>query len=205
LSTEPYSYDYYWKKLPTGLIPATANSYTDLQVGGAESPVASGYFWYQHNGPLTLGNASIPTMTLTNRRVILFVDGDLTIQAKIKVSKGTGAFYAIVSGDIVVDPAVGHTPIAGYTETDADIEGLFYAEGEFSSGTTDTTPGDYSDDNDLQLHIRGSVAAGGFNLQRVLANNSNTPAEVFEFAPDMVVGWPPYLTTKSTSWREVQP
>ncbi|MFZ5366180.1 MAG: hypothetical protein ACOZBZ_02705, partial [Patescibacteria group bacterium] len=55
-------------------------------------------------------------------------------------------------------------------------------------------------------------AKGGFALQRDLKNdpeatiqNSNTPAELFIFRPDLVLNAPRQLWSSKMSWLEVAP
>ncbi|KKQ93297.1 MAG: hypothetical protein UT19_C0014G0001, partial [Candidatus Woesebacteria bacterium GW2011_GWB1_39_10b] len=70
-------------------------------------------------------------------------------------------------------------------------------------------------DNDPQLFVRGSLAGLGMNpnpgdtdgvvFQRKLSDNTNKPGEIIEFAPDLVLSWPPYLSGKNITWREVVP
>jgi len=45
----------------------------------------------------------------------------------------------------------------------------------------------------------------GVVFQRKLSDNTNKPGEIIEFAPDLVLSWPPYLSGKNITWREVVP
>lgn len=57
-----------------------------------------------------------------------------------------------------------------------------------------------------QLYVRGSLAGmGGINLQRVLTDNTTTPAELFEYAPDQALLLPSVFGSKQTWWQEVAP
>ena len=89
-----------------------------------------------------------------------------------------------LKGDILVDPSVDN------------IEGIFLAESEFRTGVASS-----------QLRVRGSVVAyEGISLQRDLgASNSNTPAEVFEYAPDIIATFPQVFTQRRIRWKEVAP
>lgn len=147
-----------------------------------------GYRWAKHSGDVSVNT----DINIGSNKVVLFVDGDLLINGKINV--GTGFFMAIVSENIEVDPAVG-----GAADSDPDIEGLYFTDGTFKSGN------DPVDGEDEQLHVRGTVAVGGFDLQRNLADNSLTPAEYFEFAPDQTLQVPAALSKKMILWREVAP
>jgi len=81
------------------------------------------------------------------------------------------------------------------------LQGIFIADGVFNTGTGGTK-------TDSQLWIRGTVAGyGGVNLQRDLGNtnNSTTPAEFFEYAPDLELLFPVDLASQVTNWREIAP
>lgn len=162
----------------------------------------NGYYWYVYDGtanegiPLTI---TTPSAVLGPRKVILIVKGaNLSIKGNIKLTKGSGFFLAVAGkntagnyGDIIVDPGVG----GGGS---ANLEGIYVADGTFSSGTGGTS----------QLWVRGTVAAyKGINLQRDLgsATNTTTPAEYFEYAPDQELLFPVDLAYSLTTWREVAP
>ena len=162
----------------------------------------NGYYWYVYDGtanggiPLTI---TTPSAVLGPRKVILIVKGaNLSIKGNIKLTKGSGFFLAVAGentagsyGDIIVDPGVG----GGGS---ANLEGIYVADGTFSSGTGGTS----------QLWVRGTVAAyEGINLQRDLgsATNTTTPAEYFEYAPDQELLFPVDLAYSLTTWREVAP
>jgi len=161
----------------------------------------NGYYWYVYDGsamggiPLTISSAA----NLGARKIILIVKGaNLSIKGNIKLTKGSGFFLAVAGentagsyGNIIVDPGVG----GGGS---ANLEGIYVADGTFSSGTGGTS----------QLWVRGTVAAyGGMNLQRDLgsATNTTTPAEYFEYAPDQELLFPVDLAYSLTTWREVAP
>jgi len=158
---------------------------------------ARGYVWYHFDGSalgdLTINsNVNLPS----DRKVILLVEGaDLHIQGQININLGQGFFMAIVGkdsggsrGNIIVDPSVSHP-------NQPELEGIFLTEGQFQTGA-----------GTEQLHIRGMVAAyDGIVLQRDLTDNSETPAELFEYAPDMVLTFPRDLTSAAIRWKEVAP
>ena len=96
-------------------------------------------------------------------------------------------------GNIYISPSLGGaTPV---------LEGIYLAEGVIYTGTNGA-------DLDSQLVIRGSLAGlSGISLQRDLADDSTTPAELFEYAPDqmMILLNTPALSSKKMSWKEVAP
>lgn len=189
-----YDYAFFEKLTPDGAFqtPITESEVTggDL-ISGFQS---GGYIWRYRNGNLTING----TTNLGIRKVILLVDGNLTINGRITLDDGTGFFATFVSGNIAVDPTVSHP-------NQPAIEGVFMADGTISTGTRITS----SDD---RLYIRGMLAAwGGINLQRDLdptkasgANNTSA-AEFIEYAPDLVFSFPRELARRGIVWREIAP
>lgn len=155
-------------------------------VSGYES---KGYIWRYRNGDLTING----TANLNDRKVILVVNGKLTLKGRITVDDGRGFFMAIGKGDISVDAGVSHP-------NQPALEGLFVTDGTFSSGTK-------SPQKDDQLYLRGSVAAwGGVALQRDLGSDNDTkPGEFIEYAPDLLFTFPRDLARQGMNWREVAP
>jgi hypothetical protein len=77
----------------------------------------------------------------------------------------------------------------------------------YNYARTDTEiANDYGTVFSNQLYVRGSVVGmGEVNLERVLTDNSTTPAEFFEYAPDQALLLPSVFTSKKTWWQEVSP
>ncbi|KKS89135.1 MAG: hypothetical protein UV64_C0011G0013, partial [Parcubacteria group bacterium GW2011_GWC1_43_11b] len=172
-------------RIPAAAAPEeiTSSSVNGLTFENGGTPYG-GYYWYKYVGssstftidpPLDLGGNPIPAQ-LGDRRVVLFVkDADLVINSKIFATPGLGGIYVIVF-----------------------------------TGSDGVAP-----DNDPQLFVRGSLAGLGMNpnpgdsdgvvFQRKLSDNTNKPGEIIEFAPDLVLSWPPYLSGKNITWREVVP
>lgn len=157
-----------------------------------------GYVWFKRQGDLTITG----TANLQDRKVVLLVDGDLYLGrppaqsgSSIRVRDGTGFFMAIVSGDIIISPKAEIDPL----NPQPVFEGIFLAEGQVKTGTEGPAL-------DGQLWIRGSVAAyGGVVLERDLTNNSLTPAEFFEYGPDLLFTFPRDLTSSRYKWKEIAP
>ncbi len=150
-------------------------------------PSFQGYKWAMRMGDLTITTNDID---IGNNKVVLFVNGNLTIEREITV--GQGFFMAVVSGNIRVNPSVG-----GTADGVPEMEGIYFTGGQFISG--------HEPLGDLQLHVRGVVVAGSFSLGRNLPDNSQTPAELFEFGPDQMLQLPVTLSKKEVIWREVAP
>lgn len=176
-----YDYTYFESLIPDEADLLIKDPQTSINTSGGDY---DGYEWYSTTDPLTLGN-----INFGDRKVIVFVDGDLTINGPLTLNNGTGFLMIIASGNISVDPSVTGSP---------SIEGLFVADGNFSTGNGGTN----------QFHLRGSVATiyGSINLApgRDLADDSS-PAELFEYAPDLMLLFPDKLATKETRWNEVAP
>ncbi len=193
---DDYSYDYFVSKVPdvyfgAGTDPgATVNS--QLASGGYLD--ANGYRWYRHNGPLTIQSAQ----AIGPSKVILFVDGSVTIENTINFTDGQGLFMLIASGDITVADSVGG-PIASYNKTTPELEGIYYSDGTFATSSL----GEFSDA--VALHVRGSVFADEVSLDRSLTDNSTVPGEYFEYAPDMLLQYPRELRVRRIRWREIAP
>jgi len=163
--------------------------------GGAPS---RGFVWYHFDGD-ALGDltvASSVNMPGDRKVVVLVENADLYIEDVINVVDGEGFMMFIVGkdgsgnkGNIYIDENVSH-PVK------VEVEGVFLAEGQFRTGA-----------GSEQLHIRGMVAAyDGVVLERDLeGDNIDTPAEIFEFAPDFILAFPRDLTYKRLRWKEVAP
>ena len=161
-TTRPFDYNYF-----EGLIPS------DYTSGFIDSDF---YEWYM------LGPTTLTTTNYNNRKVVMFVDGDLTINGNLNVTDGQGFLGIFVSGDIIIDPAV------------TQLEGVYLTDGNFSTGAGTTA-----------LNTRGSIVSyGTMNLERSLLDNSD-PAEIFTFAPDQLLLFPEKLMFTRNSWTEVAP
>ncbi len=200
--TEPFSYEYFEKKIPIGVeLKNPGNQFEQEDVDDCEE--FEGYCWFKYDGSdsgvdLTTSGRVIDAK---KKKVVLFVkNSDFEIKSLLKVTRGLGGFYVIVEGDQDNGPAIRIDPLIGdnILDSNPDIEGIFFTERTFSTGTQ-------GNGGDNQLYIRGSVFAKKFQLQRDLARNFTTPAEVFEFAPDLILNWPIFLSPKNIIWREVTP
>lgn len=171
-----------------------------------------GYLICYYNGQYNPGSGALGNLTLTGnllttagQRIILFVENaSVTFAGTIKPQTGTrgrSSFLVISEGGINISPTVG----SALGDNNPDLEGVFYTDGVFDSGTS--KPGS----DDINLHIRGSVVAGSFNLNRDLGSgavgekNDRYPGEYFEYGAEQVMAFPPFLRLRSTSWSEVAP
>lgn len=214
LGTDPFGYLFFENKIPSGFSPTVATGTPctggncidglNFETGGATFPAVGQYYWYRYDGlgtNLIIERPADLSTDLATRRVILFIkNASVTIDTPITATDGRGALYVISDGDITIDPSIG-----GPQDTTPDIEAVLFADGVIRTGHDTVNP-------DIPLHVRGSLAGLGNNgavdgvvFERDLPNNSATPAELVEFAPDMLLNWPPYLTIKNIIWREVAP
>ncbi len=184
-----YDYNYFNSIIPGSVafnnLGAVA-SQTDFDSGAP----SDGYYWYKATG--NSGNLVINSnIVITgNRKVILFVPGNLTLNGRINIqTKGQGFFMVVVGGSINVQANLNNG-------VNPAIEGIFISSGNFDTGVGNTT-----------LYVRGNVVAyGGLSLKRsLLANNSVNSAEQFEFAPDLVMLFPADLNPNKLGWKEVVP
>ena len=195
-SSKLFNSNYFLNAVPDEALPNIISIPSDSVAGSFFESGGTpffGYYGYLYDGrttgiPLKITSAA----NLGSRKVILFVRGaDLQLNSNINLNDGLGFFLAITTGNIIVAPTVG----GGAT---ANLEGVYVADGSFSTGTTGTN-------SDTKLWVRGTVAAfGGMSLQRDLADNSG-PAELFEFAPDQELLFPTKFSYYPSAWREVAP
>jgi len=196
-----FNSDYFMNLIPSDVLDNSAFDVQISSVGGSyfddNGLFYNGYKWFMYDGSqhggadLTIDNS----VNLGSTKVILFVkNANLNISDNINLTDGSGFFLAITTGNISVDPTLGGG-------ASANMEGIYIADGTFSSGTGGTK-------TDSKLWVRGSVAAyGGVSLQRDLgdASNSTTPGEFFEYAPDQELLFPIELAYRAINWKEVAP
>jgi hypothetical protein len=186
-------YDFFERKLPSGIpffiITTSSVAGSVFNLGGTEY---RGYYWYKYEGVGDLRIQS-PINLPAGRRVVLMVESDLEIGANINhdpVSPGRNFFMVLARGDIRVLDTAGGAPGTG-----PHLEGIFLADGQFRTETGSN-----------QVHVRGGVVAlGGIDLRRDLPDNSQTPAEIFEFGADQLFLFPAPMSQRQISWREVAP
>ena len=102
----------------------------------------------------------------------------------------------VASGNISVDPTVGNAIAkANPTSADANLVGAFFANGNFTGGTTGTQ-------TDKQLVIYGSVAgdaelngSGKVSSQRDLGIGNASPGVAFIWNPNLLLNFPDQALT----------
>lgn len=193
-----FSYDFFTRQLPPDVPLNTVDDKNNLSTGTFRAPNAQespdGYVWFKIVGDATInGNVQL----LQGDKVILLVEGgDLRIENNITLANpGEDFFMAIVGQD-----AAGNRGNIIITTASNELQGLFFADGEISTGTGGSS-------NDDQLHISGGfVGMEGVVLQRDLgSDNSDTPAEFVEFLPQLTLTFPREFYRDRVVWREVAP
>jgi hypothetical protein len=141
---------------------------------------------YYVEGDMTT-SAVNPWTIGANEHIVLFVNGNATIQSAITVASG-GFFAIIANGDITVDPVV------------TELHGIYIASNAL--GNALFTSGDGVE----QLVVTGSVIADNFALTRDLgALNPVTPGEIFMFNPQLLFTMPDDMKETPYIWQEVAP
>ena len=187
-------YDYAWFKQVAPPEVFTVNNQAAIgspTLGGGSLASGgynpSGVIWKSREGNLTIDGGPAD---IGSNKVVLFVNGDLTINSNINLTDGLGFFAAIVSGNILIDSTLTQSG------TGFALEGLYVANGRIR-----TRPGT------SKLRVRGSfVGWDGIMLERDLGNsNDANPAEYFEYAPDLIFTLPPEISRRGVVQKEVAP
>lgn len=193
-----YDYNYFNNQIPADTVVTTlsSNVLDQAAIDGNTTP-SYGYYWYRYDGSssgldLTINSA----LSLGSKKVVvLAASANVNISDTVNFTKGSGFFLIVAGkdslgnkGDINIDPALGGNAY--------DLEGIYVASGSFSTGVSA-----------LPLRMRGSVAGyDSVTLQRDLGgSNLTTPAEYFEYAPDLSLLFPSVLGTRRINWKEVAP
>lgn len=197
-----YDYDDFYQKLKL-------DSSTPAFDCASNTPPADGF--YLANNPLGGECVVNSNLDFGTRKVVIFVNGTFKLNqpARIKVSPG-GFLAFIVSGDILISGELGDKTAGAFIGTDAHLQGVFLADGVVNTYYDKPEVGQGS-----KKRLVGAglfFARNGFNLDRNLYNNvgdpimnSDTPAELFIFRPDLVLNAPSDLWSSKMSWLEVAP
>ncbi|HOR57862.1 MAG TPA: hypothetical protein PLV82_04390, partial [bacterium] len=142
------------------------------------------YYYFSDSGSVSVDSPL--TMGSGDKKLIIFIDGDLHINKNITVSPGFLAF--IVSGDIEIAADV------------TQVKGVYFADGSLtveSNGATDS-----------QFNGQGIfVGKEGISLKRDFrsAANATTPTEIFTLDPAYLFTAPKVFREKPYLWQEVIP
>ncbi len=193
-----YNYSYFEGKVPSevrngwgnsqGVInsPVSPLSLSNFTTGN-NSILKDNYYWTKVNGDLQISSSSN-----FDKKLMLFVNGKVTIKGDITLRNAdvgnNGFLMVIATGDIEIDPAV------------TRIDGIFVSDSSFSTGTRGSR-------QDSQLKVNGTVIASNVILRRSLpvSQAQTTPAELFEYKPNLLFSIPYYFHQRNLNWREVNP
>ena len=130
------------------------------------------------SGDLTLSEAT----NIGDRKTIIVTDGNVNINGNLNLNDDNGFLLVLAGGNITVSPGVGEATYrnisvsGGYNSP--QLEGIFYAQGTFNTGTVGITG------TDIQLRTDGTVIGmEGVTLGRNVAGIYS--AEYFNFRPEM--------------------
>jgi hypothetical protein len=159
---------------------------TDLTGGVSED----GYEYFFYDG--ALGDLTINgNVNVGNRRIVLIAkDASVRVEGTILVTDGSGFFMLVAENDITIASSVGG--VGG---------GLPHIEGLYFAGLSFVSEGNGS--GDIPLRIRGAVSSDIVSLERDLTDNSDTPAESFEYAADQYLLYPARLSQPWILWKEI--
>lgn len=213
-------YDYFWRLFEMG-DEATAVSDDDFgnpEINAQEPPAAAAAdafmpgagvsggsngikYAYFYRGNMKIAN---PWTIGADEWVVIFVDGDLTINPPVNAVNGNngvevteGGFLGfVVSGNVYVAQAEG----VNASVTNSWLEGVYIVDGTIHTGGT-TLPTDKFVGEGI------FVGWGGVNLQRDFDSDDNNtyPAELFRYRPDLVLNAPERFKKPVYSWQEVAP
>lgn len=188
--------DYAYFAALVNLGPSTATELLNLDT--LPTPTNQTGLYYL-SGTQTITNP-LNASGLLQKHAIIFVDGNLNINATISQLPSSGFLAFIVNGNINVNPSLG-TPVApnGTVDpmTEAHLEGVFVADQSLNTGTS----------NKLLVGEGIFVGWGGIQIGRDFqseANNSN-PAFLVRYRPQLLLNTPTILKNYQYAWKEVAP
>ncbi len=188
-----YDYTYFYAKL--GIAPGVTPAFT-----GSKPGLNGTYF---ANGDVSIGNQWNLSQ---GEKYIIVVNGKLTINAPISVNEKGGFLAFIASGNIEVDKNIGYNPQANFRSAKV-IDGIYITDGSFrtllSSQAVDDT-------HKIMIGKGTFISKANFDFVRDLGAtgtyiNANTPAEYFEFRPDLLANFPKEISIRQITWKEVAP
>ncbi|MEK7573445.1 MAG: carboxypeptidase regulatory-like domain-containing protein [Patescibacteria group bacterium] len=157
---------------------------------------------YTAGSDVKIVNSSDYTLAASTK-VIILIDGNLTIAAKIFVPK-TSTLTFIVRGDIHIDKSIG----TAWNSAATQVEGYYSADSDFiidNNNDSCVTP-------DFRLNMAGTVIVnagktGGqfINNRTLCTNNAFCPVFTIKERPDFVLNAPESIKQIKTIYQEVAP
>ena len=213
--TPTKNYAYFWQLYSMGATLPPTSTNTDISSYASNlssypfstSTSARGaYYVKSTTGTVTIAN----TLAVgSNQKIVIFVDGNLTVNVPITVSEG-GFLAFIVKGNVTFANTL--VAIDGVTSTTGLAEGVYLADGSIivqSNGASGSDP------NDGKFVGKGVfVGWGGVSLNRdyrhptdnnLSARNYYYPTELFIDRPDLALNIPAGMMKPIIDWQEATP
>lgn len=202
------SYDFYKSKARQDGI-----TITPLAVGTFDQAPITGSGIYEAPGDLTINLYT----HVNGRRVVILVNGNVTINAPISISQNQGVLIIAAKGNITVSKTVGVAYNTDYvlgTSATHSLDGYYSAQGSI------ILDGDTCPDGstvDLRLNIGGALIANSLkpfsttgtgtiqNKRSVCANSTIYPSLFVASRPDFITQLTDFYKTSYTKWQEVNP
>lgn len=152
---------------------------------------------YRANGDVNLNSVSF----LSNRDLVILINGNLTINGNLGTGNKTTAIYA-ASGNIIIPPTLGTAPAV----TTPNLQGIFSTDKSFILNSAGTCAGE------LRFNIEGALivnaARGGGSLQNkrdLCGTNLTTPSIQFTQRLDYILNIPEFMRMQRVTSSEVAP
>ncbi|PIY78956.1 MAG: hypothetical protein COY81_05240 [Candidatus Pacebacteria bacterium CG_4_10_14_0_8_um_filter_43_12] len=176
----------------------------------------SNVYVYKYDTGATINVATHQIDVKPNSKIIIFINGNLTIQGDSDVRQiGVDAsnheyLIFIVNGDIIFDSDLGYDPATQLTVTDPLVEGVYFANTNLIIKSK--IPGSGTPEDFKFVGAGSFIGRVGVQLNRkfdayddILSkeNNAKSPVEQFNFRPDFVVNAPDMLRQPELKWAEI--
>lgn len=196
-------YDYFYRLYSMGVppitddfaVPTNAQKPTFAPLGGKNA--------YYHNGNLTVDT---PWAVNAGEKIVVFVNGNLTINKNITMSNSNAFVGFIASGNIVITANVGTATKPFANQKTGQVQGMYFADGTLTVDTAGAAG------TDMKFVGEGTFAGrSGISLLRDFKNGGNGsennagPATLFIYRPDLLRNAPDQMKAPSYVWKEVNP
>ncbi len=157
----------------------------------ADMEVLGSGFYKRTGGALRIINTDDGVVNFVDKKIVILVDGSLTLEANVDIADDSGFVAFIVRQDI---------NIGGFSLTqggdDPDLEGVFLANNNFDLGSSNN-----------RFIGKGIFFADSFNMsgRDLGVGNEGTPAIQFIYNPSLWFNAPKELLVPSYTWEELTP
>ncbi|MDO8269269.1 MAG: SdrD B-like domain-containing protein [Candidatus Levybacteria bacterium] len=196
------SYDFYKAKAYQDGVTVTP-----LVPGILEQDQIVGNGVYESNGDLVINSYN----HVNGRRVVILVNGNVTITTPISVPINQGIFIVAAKRNITI---VGEIGAAVVTSTASNLDGYYTAQGSIYINGGGCADGE---NPDKRLNIGGALVANSLkpfaasgtgiihNDRSLCIENLNYPSLYVVSRPDFLIQLTDFYKTTYTKWREVNP